>query len=78
MIPALANYFIAMFKETPLLSAITVLELMNQAKSVANSDYRYIEPITLVGAFFLAISLVSVVAAALAGTPLRQDRDGRP
>ena len=61
MIPALANYFIAMFKETPLLSAITVLELMNQAKSVANTYYRYIEPITLVGAFFLAISLCSVV-----------------
>jgi polar amino acid transport system permease protein len=61
MIPALANYFIAMFKETPLLSAITVLELMNQAKSVANSSYRYIEPITLVGAFFLVISLFSVI-----------------
>ncbi|MCO4316637.1 ectoine/hydroxyectoine ABC transporter permease subunit EhuD [Phyllobacterium sp. 21LDTY02-6] len=61
MIPALANYFIAMFKETPLLSAITVLELMNQARSIANYNYRYIEPITLVGAFFLVISLVSVV-----------------
>lgn len=61
MIPALANYLIAMFKETPLLSAITVLELMNQAKSVANSSYRYIEPMTMVGVFFLAISLVSVV-----------------
>ncbi|WP_309084635.1 ectoine/hydroxyectoine ABC transporter permease subunit EhuD [Chelativorans sp.] len=61
MIPALANYFIAMFKETPLLSAITVLELMNQAKSVANSSYRYIEPITLVGVFFLVISLISVI-----------------
>ena len=61
MIPALANYFIAMFKETPLLSAITVLELMNQAKSVANSSYRYIEPMTLVGVFFLVISLISVV-----------------
>lgn len=60
MIPALANYLIAMFKETPLLSAITVLELMNQAKSVANSSYRYIEPMTLVGAFFLVISLFSV------------------
>ncbi|TGS13781.1 ectoine/hydroxyectoine ABC transporter permease subunit EhuD [Mesorhizobium sp. M2E.F.Ca.ET.209.01.1.1] len=61
MIPALANYFIAMFKETPLLSAITVLELMNQAKSVANTYYRYIEPMTLVGVFFLVISLCSVV-----------------
>lgn len=61
MIPALANYLIAMFKETPLLSAITVLELMNQAKSVANSSYRYIEPMTMVGVFFLAMSLISVV-----------------
>jgi polar amino acid transport system permease protein len=60
MIPALANYFVAMFKETPLLSAITVLELMNQAKSVANSSYRYVEPMTLVGVFFLIISLISV------------------
>jgi polar amino acid transport system permease protein len=60
MIPALANYFIAMFKETPLLSAITVLELMNQAKSVANTYYRYVEPMTLVGVFFLVISLISV------------------
>jgi len=61
MIPALANYLVAMFKETPLLSAITVLELMNQAKSVANTYYRYVEPMTLVGVFFLVISLFSVV-----------------
>ena len=60
MIPAMANYVLAMFKETPLLSAITVLELMNQARSIANYNYRYIEPITLVGAFFLVISLISV------------------
>jgi len=62
MIPAGANYFVAMFKETPLLSAITVLELMNQARSVANFNYRYLEPMTLVGVFFLIISLISVVA----------------
>ncbi|MCA0257618.1 MAG: ectoine/hydroxyectoine ABC transporter permease subunit EhuD [Proteobacteria bacterium] len=61
MIPALANYLIAMFKETPLLSAITVLELMNQAKSLANSNYRYVEPMTIVGVFFLVISLISVM-----------------
>ena len=61
MIPALANYFIAMFKETPLLSAITVLELMNQARSVANYHYRYVEPMTMVGIFFLLISIPSVI-----------------
>lgn len=61
MIPALANYFIAMFKETPLLSAITVLDLMNEARSVANYNYRYLEPMTLVGVFFLAVSIPSVI-----------------
>ena len=61
IIPVLANYFIAIFKETPLLSAITVLELMNQARSVANYSYRYLEPMTMVGAFFLIISVPSVI-----------------
>jgi polar amino acid transport system permease protein len=61
MIPALANYLVSMFKETPLLAAITVLELMNQARSVANFHYRYLEPMTLVGVFFLVISVISVV-----------------
>ena len=61
MIPALANYFISMFKETPLLAAITVLELMNQARSVANYYYKYVEPMTLVGLFFLAVSVPSVI-----------------
>ncbi|MFS2014225.1 ectoine/hydroxyectoine ABC transporter permease subunit EhuD [Azospirillum sp. CT11-132] len=62
MIPALANYFVAMFKETPLLSAITVIELMSEARSVANSNYRYLEPMTLVGILFLCISLIAVPA----------------
>jgi polar amino acid transport system permease protein len=61
MIPALANYFVAMFKETPLLSAITVLELMNQARSAANYNYRYLEPMTMVGVFFLVISVPAVI-----------------
>lgn len=59
MIPTLANYFIAMFKETPLLSAIAVVELMSTARTAANFSYRYLEPITMVGAFFLIISIIS-------------------
>jgi polar amino acid transport system permease protein len=61
VIPPLANYFVSMFKETPLLSAITVVELMSEARSVANFNYRYLEPMTLVGVFFLIISLISVL-----------------
>jgi polar amino acid transport system permease protein len=60
MIPALANYLVAMFKETPLLSVITVVELMARARSVADTNFRYLEPMTLVGGFFLLISVASV------------------
>lgn len=63
MVPALANYLITMFKETPLLSAITVVELMNAARIVANQTYRYIEPMTMVGLFFLLVSIPSVLGA---------------
>lgn len=59
IVPALGNYLVALFKETPLLSAIAVLELMQTAKILGSETFRYNEPITLVGLFFLAMSLVS-------------------
>ena len=59
IVPALGNYLVALFKETPLLSAIAVLELMQTAKIIGSQTFRYTEPITLVGAFFLVMSLVS-------------------
>ena len=57
--PALGNYLIAMFKETPLLSAIAVVELMQTAKILGSFSFRYLEPMTLVGVFFLAMSLIA-------------------
>lgn len=59
VVPALGNYLIAMFKDTPLLSAITVLELLQSAKMIGAETFRYTEPLTLVGMLFLAISLVA-------------------
>jgi polar amino acid transport system permease protein len=59
VVPALGNYFVALFKETPLLSAIAVLELMQTAKILGSETFRYTEPITLVGLFFLVFSLVA-------------------
>lgn len=58
VIPALGNYMVAMFKDTPVLSAITVVELMLQAKNAGSQSFRYLEPITMAGIFFLVISLV--------------------
>jgi len=59
VVPALGNYLVALFKETPLLSAIAVLELMQTAKILGSESFRYVEPITLVGVFFLVMSLVA-------------------
>lgn len=57
VLPALGNYLIAMFKDTPVLSAITVVELMLQAKNIGSQTFRYIEPITMAGLFFLVVSI---------------------
>ena len=37
VVPALGNYLVAMFKDTPLLSAITVVELLQQSKMLGSA-----------------------------------------
>ena len=71
-VPALGNYLVALFKETPLLSAIAVLELMQTAKILGSENFRYTEPITLVGLFFLAMSLVSAMLIRMVEAALKR------
>lgn len=59
VIPALGNYLVAMFKDSPMLAAITVVELLQTAKLIGAETFRYLEPLTLVGLLFLAVSLVA-------------------
>jgi polar amino acid transport system permease protein len=59
IVPALGNYLIALFKETPLLSAIAIVELLQTAKLIGSETFRYNEPITMVGLILLALSLLS-------------------
>ena len=61
VVPALGNYLVSLFKDTPLLSAIGVLELLQTAKIIGSENFRYTEPITLVGLIFLVLSLLSAV-----------------
>jgi len=61
VIPALGNYLIAMFKDSALLAAITVVELLNAAQEIGADTFRYLEPLTLVAVLFLAISYPSSV-----------------
>jgi polar amino acid transport system permease protein len=59
VVPALGNLLVALFKDTPLLSAIAVLELVQTAKILGSENFRYTEPMTIVGITFLILSLIS-------------------
>ena len=56
-IPGMGNYLVGIFKDTPLLSTIGVAELFHAATAVGGYHYRYLEPYTIVGLIFLALSV---------------------
>ncbi|SDJ11136.1 ectoine/hydroxyectoine ABC transporter permease subunit EhuD [Natribacillus halophilus] len=61
VIPMLGNYLIVLFKETPLLSGIYVLEMLAVAQQIGSDTYRFLEPVTIVGFLFLVLSYPSAL-----------------
>jgi polar amino acid transport system permease protein len=59
-IGALGNYVVIIYKQTSLLVAIGVPVLLTAAQTTGYESYRYLEPYTLAGAFYLALNLPSV------------------
>ena len=57
IVPAAGSYLIYMFKETPLLAVISVPELMFTAAEIGSDRFQYLEPVTVCGALFLAMSI---------------------
>jgi polar amino acid transport system permease protein len=60
MIPPLGNYLVGLFKETPLLAAITVIDVFGAANNIAGQTYRYNEPYTAAAIILLGVSLIAV------------------
>jgi polar amino acid transport system permease protein len=56
VIPMLGNYLIQMFKDSAVLSAITVFELLAHAQAIGSNNFRYLEPLTIAGLLFLLVS----------------------
>ncbi|MGO1410531.1 MULTISPECIES: ectoine/hydroxyectoine ABC transporter permease subunit EhuD [unclassified Microbacterium] len=54
--PALGNYVISMFKETPFLTAIAVVDMLGSAMAYGGSHFRSIEVVTIAGLLFLIAS----------------------
>lgn len=63
--PAVGNYLISMMKDTPILSTITVVEMLNLANRIGDRTFEYLVPLSVVGAIFLV--LTSVCSAVLSG-----------
>ncbi|WP_300268644.1 ectoine/hydroxyectoine ABC transporter permease subunit EhuD [Microbacterium sp.] len=58
-LPALANYVISMFKDTPFLMVITVVEMVRQAQLYGSKNFRFVEAVIIAGLIYLAASLLS-------------------
>ncbi|GAB7108642.1 ectoine/hydroxyectoine ABC transporter permease subunit EhuD [Streptomyces phaeofaciens JCM 4814] len=56
VVPALGNYVIAMLKDTPMLMAITVLEMLGRARLFSQQHFQFTEPLTVIGVAFVVIS----------------------
>ena len=72
VVPALGNYLIGIFKETPLLSFLAVGELMHASKLIGSEYYRFTEAVTLAGVFFLVMSLIAAVLVRMVETRVRR------
>ncbi|MGI5168965.1 ectoine/hydroxyectoine ABC transporter permease subunit EhuD [Spirillospora sp. CA-253888] len=61
VVPTLGNYLIAMFKDSPLLLAINVAEMLGAAYHAGAESLKFLEPITIVGVLFVIVSVLSSI-----------------
>jgi polar amino acid transport system permease protein len=62
IIPALGNYLVSIMKDVPVLSVVTVLEMLNVAKIIGDQTFDYLVPLSMVGGIYL---LLTILASAL-------------
>jgi polar amino acid transport system permease protein len=58
ILPALGNYLVSMLKDTPVLSVVTVLEMLGLANMIGERTFEYLVPLSMVGLIFLVLTLV--------------------
>lgn len=61
VIPTLGNYLIATFKDTPMLLAISVHDVLFVAFDEGAETLRYLEPLTVAGLIFVFVSVISSI-----------------
>jgi polar amino acid transport system permease protein len=62
IVPVLGNYLISMFKESALLSTITIYELFGTARLLSSLTFEYATLFTATALLYLCISYPSSIA----------------
>src|SRR6185312_11461793 len=58
VVPALGNYLVSIMKDVPVLSVVTVLEMLGVAKIIGDQTFDYLVPLTMVGALYMILTLI--------------------
>ena len=59
IVPALGNYLVSIMKDVPVLSVVTVLEMLNVARIIGDQTFDYLVPLSMVGGLYLILTLVA-------------------
>ncbi|MGB6103522.1 MAG: ectoine/hydroxyectoine ABC transporter permease subunit EhuD [Pusillimonas sp.] len=76
IIPALGNYLVSIMKDVPVLSVVSVLEMLNVAKIIGDRTFNYLVPLSMVGGLYLILTLVA--SAAIRHLDQRLPKQGIP
>jgi polar amino acid transport system permease protein len=58
ILPAMGNYLVSMLNDTPVLSVVTVVEMLGVASMIGDRTFEYLVPLSMVGVIFLILTLV--------------------
>jgi ectoine/hydroxyectoine ABC transporter permease protein EhuD len=61
VVPPLGNYFISLFKDTSLVSTVTVRELMFTGQIIASMNFQYFTIFTIIGFIYFGLSYPSAL-----------------
>ena len=59
IIPSMGNYLVSIMKDVPLLSVVTVLEMLGVARIIGDRTFNYLIPLSMVGGLYLIMTLVA-------------------
>ena len=63
VIPALGNFLVAAMKDVPMVAAIGLIDVLGAAQRAVSQDFRALEPYTMAGVLFLAVSIPAAMFA---------------